>query len=157
MAQFVVFALWTLVATIAIVVVFALVFLGTISDVQLTSVTSKLGGGGTGASTGSGLMLPLTLIMLWSLLMMGGSVVFAAVSAARGARREAFTLVVILLVATLLIGILLLFLSVALFTRFNVANIDYTSLNTWLGISVAANLVVTALGLCLSRFFLKRK
>jgi hypothetical protein len=157
LAQFVVFALWALVATVAVVAVFALVFLGTISDVQLTSVTSKLGAGGTGGSSASTLMLPLTLTMLWSLLLMGGSLVFAAVSAGRRARREAFTTVSFLLVSALLVGVLLLLLSVALFTRFNVMNIDYTSLSTWLGISIAANLAVTALGLCLSRVFINRK
>lgn len=157
MPQFIVFALWALVATIAIVIVFALVFLGTISDVQLASVTSKLGGGDAGGSSSSGLMLPLTLIMLWSLLLMGGSVVFAGVSAAHKARRGTLTIVVFLLVSTFLIGVLLLVLSVALFTRFNVVNIDYTSLNSWLGISIAANIAVTVLGLCLSRFFIKRK
>jgi hypothetical protein len=154
--QFVVFTLWMLVAIIAIVAVFALIFLGTISDVQLTSVTSKLSGG-SGESSGSGMMLPLTLLMFWTLLLMGGSVVFAAISAAYGARRKAFTLVVFLIAAAALIGILLVFLSVALFTRFNVVAIDYTALNTWLGISVAANLAVTILGLGVSRFFIGRK
>jgi hypothetical protein len=157
MAQFAVFALWTLVATVVIVAVFALVFLGTISDVQLASVTSKLGGGSTGGSSASGLMLPLVLVMLWTLLLMGGSLVFAAVSVGRGARREAFARVAFLIVSTLLVGVLLLLLSVALFMRFNIASIDYTSLVTWLGISIAANLAVTALGLCLSRFFIERK
>jgi hypothetical protein len=159
MPQFTVFALWMLVATVAIVAVFALVFLGTISDVQLASVTSKLGGGSgdAGASSGSGLMLPLTLLMLWTLLLMGGAVVFAAISAARGSRRKTFTLVAVLIAATVLIGILLVVLSVALFTRFNVVDIDYTALNTWLGISVAANLAVTALGLGISRFLIGRK
>jgi hypothetical protein len=154
--QFVVFALWMLVATVAIVAVLALVFLGTISDVQLTSVTSKLGGS-SGGSSGTGLMLLLTLLMLWSLLLMGGATAFAAISAAHTARRKTFTLVVFLIAAAALIGILLVFLSVALFTRFNVVAIDYTALNTWLGISVAANLAVTILGLALSRFFIKRK
>jgi hypothetical protein len=155
--QFLVFALWSLVALIVIIAVFALVFLGTISDVQLTSVTSKLGGGGSGGSSGSGLMLPLTLAMFWTLLLMGGAVVFAAVSTAQGARRKGFALTVFLVVATVAIGFLLVFLSVALFTRFNVLVVDYAALNTWLGISIAANLVVMLLGLAVSRLFAGQK
>jgi hypothetical protein len=95
--------------------------------------------------------------MLWTLLLMGGALVFAAVSAARGGRRGPFATAIFLVVAALLVGVLLVFLSVALFTRFNVIGIDYTSLNTWIGISIAANLVVTVLGLGLSRFFIGRK
>ncbi|MDR1015338.1 MAG: hypothetical protein LBL86_10245 [Coriobacteriales bacterium] len=153
MPQFAVFALWMLVATLVIVAVFALVFLGTVSDVQLASVTGKLGDAG---SSGSSLMLPLVLLMLWTLLSMGGAVVFAAVSAARRARRGPFARAVFLVAATALVGILLLLLSVALFARFNVADIDYAALNAWLGASIAANLAVTAGALGLSRFLLGR-
>jgi hypothetical protein len=154
--QFAVFALWTVVATLLIVAVAAFVFLGTVSDVQLTSVTSKLGSSG-GATPGSGLMLPLTLAMLWTLLLMGGALAFAAVSVAHSAKRGPVAATVFLVVAAALVGVLLVLLSVSLFTRFNVISVDYPSLNTWLGISIVANLAVTALGLCLSRVFIGRK
>jgi hypothetical protein len=151
MPQFVVFALWMLVATLVIVAVFALVFLGTVSDVQLASVTGKLGATG---SSGSSLMLPLVLLMLWTLLSMGGAVTFAAVSVACRARRGPRARAVFLVAATALVGILLVLLSVALFARFNVADVDYGALNAWLGASVAANLAVTAGALGLSRFLI---
>jgi hypothetical protein len=156
MAQFAVFALWAAVAVVIIIGVFAFVFLATISDVQLASVTSKLGGK-PGSSSGVVVPAILTLLMLWTLLLEGGSLVFAAVSAASRSRKKALVLAVFLIAATALSGTLMVFLSVELFSRFNVVEIDYSLLNGLLGICVAANLVVMAGGLCLGRLFTSRK
>ncbi|MDR0350854.1 MAG: hypothetical protein LBH64_04805 [Coriobacteriales bacterium] len=152
--QFAVFALWMLLATVCALVVFALVFLGTISDVQFTSVSSKLG---ASSASGSGLMLPLTLLMFWTLLLMGGALVFAAVSVGRSSRRGPLAMALFLVVAALLAGVVLAVLSVGLFARFNVADVDYASLDAWIGLSIAVNLAITAAGLVLSRLFVKRR
>jgi hypothetical protein len=135
---------WMLAALLVGVAAAVLVFLGTLSEVQLHSVASKLGGGASGAA----LMPVLVLAMFWTLLVCGCSMVLLITAAVLGRRASGPLRVLVLpVVLTLGIGLVLAWLSGNIFMRFDVVEVDYVALNGWLAVACAVNLALALLGL----------
>jgi hypothetical protein len=137
-------SVWMLAALLVGVAAAALVFLGTLSEVQLHSVASKLGGGASGAS----LMPVLVLVMFWTLLTCGCSMALLITAAVLG-RRAPSPLRTLLLpvVLTLVIGLALAWISGNIFMRFDAVEVDYAALNGWLAVACAVNLALALAGL----------
>lgn len=145
-AQFSVFALWMLVAVIVIAAVAAIVVLGVISDVQIRSVSSKLGGGASGSS----MMAPLALLMLWTVLLMGLGAVFAIISTSVKSKKQSVAIGIRLVVATAVIGAIQVFLGANMFMQFNVLTVNYGALNGWIGASIVVQCLIAAGGCLLA-------
>jgi hypothetical protein len=148
-SQFVVFAVWMLIATLVVIALGILIFLGTLSSVQLQSMAGKMGGGDPGAI----LVIILFVVMLWSACLMALSCIYAILTLVRRTKKhQGIVLSGAILLVGAVVGAIQVILSTNVFASTNTLSINYGLLARELLILIGFQVVVITIGIVAANF-----